>query len=91
MLTGLFFLGGLVAFTYLCWWIYENERDPDGMLPRKGLLAMATLDDLAEDAKERKKPAWQRKTTAGGPKAGASASSRTARWSRTPGSGRKRR
>lgn len=60
MLTAVFFIGGLVAFTYCCWWIYENEREPDGMLPRRGLLAMAGADDLAEDKKKQATPAWKR-------------------------------
>lgn len=91
MLTGLFFLGGLAAFTYLCWWIYDNERNPDGMLPRRGLLAMATLDDLAEDAKQRKRPAWKREKLKAAQQTESPTPTRTAGWSRTPGQQRKRR
>ena len=61
MLTGLFFVGGLAAFTYLCWWIYDNERHPDGMLPKRGLLAMATPDQLATEAQEKNIPSWKKK------------------------------
>ncbi len=83
MLTGLFFLGGLVAFTYLCWWIYDNEQRPDGMLPQRGLLAMATPEDVAAEAKEKHTPAWKRRRTsaAGGDRT--SRPSRKASYRRT--------
>lgn len=83
MLTGLFFLGGLVAFTYLCWWVYDNERHPDGMLPRRGLLAMAMPDELASEAKQKKTPAWRRNKASLGPTSGKAKPTRTPRYRRT--------
>jgi hypothetical protein len=83
MLTGLFFLGGLVAFTYVCWWICDNERTPDGALPQRGLLAMASMDDLASEAADRKTPGWKRKRTSAAPTAKKANPSRKASYRRT--------
>jgi len=84
MLTGLFFVGGLGAFSYLCWWIYDNERHPDGMLPKRGLLAMATPDQLATEAQEKNIPTWKKKkTSAAAPAAGKAGPTRTPKYRRT--------
>ncbi len=84
MLTGLFFLGGLAAFSYLCWWIYDNERHPDGMLPTRGLLAMATPHLLAMEAEERNTPSWKKeRASAAAPAARKPRSTRTPSYRRT--------
>jgi hypothetical protein len=88
MLTGLFFLGGLLAFVYLCWWIYDNERHPDGALPRRGLLAMAAVDDVAEEAAKRKTPAWKRDLAS---ESAPKPDSKAAKRSRAPSQRRTRR
>lgn len=82
MLTGLFFLGGLVAFTYLCWWIFDNERHPDGMLPQRGLLAMSTPAELASEDKVKKTPAWKRRKTPSEPTAEKAKPARTPSYRR---------
>ncbi len=83
MLTGLFFVGGLVAFSYLCWWIFDNERTPEGALPQRGFLAMATAADVASEAKEKKMPAWKRKKNAPEPAVAKAKSGRTPSYRRT--------
>lgn len=60
MLTGLFFLGGLIAFIYICWWTYLNDRPGANSTPVLGLLAMTSPADEAEDAEAGKTPAWKR-------------------------------
>lgn len=61
MLTGLFFLAGLAAFLYICWWTYLNDQPGASELPRLGLLAMKTAVDDADKAQDRKAPGWKRK------------------------------
>lgn len=61
MLTGLFFLAGLFAFVYICWWTYLNDRPGASPLPKFGFLAMISPAEEAEEAQAKKAPAWKRK------------------------------
>ncbi len=64
MLTGLFFLAGLVGFVYICWWTYLNDRPGANPTPTLGLLAMTSPADEAEAAQAGKAPAWKRSRSA---------------------------
>jgi hypothetical protein len=64
MLTGLYFLAGLIGFVYICWWTYLNDRPGADGLPRLGLLAMKSPADEADAAELKKTPAWKRKRSA---------------------------
>lgn len=64
MLTGLYFLAGLIGFVYICWWTFLNDRPGAEGLPRLGFLAMKSPADEADAAALKKTPAWKRKRTA---------------------------
>ncbi len=48
MLTGLYFLAGLIGFVHICWWTYLNDKPGADGLPKLGLLAMKSPADETE-------------------------------------------